>query len=210
MPGRLYQNFISHPISLLLDVMGDAKIQNVQSKYNRVVPHMKTDELRVSFENENMLGSLSLSMAASPRYLFVNVYGTEGTLRVDFLNRYVFLDKPMSKLPRVVGRSVMAMKQAKVLLGAGVKNAVQGVIGKYNLYEGNETLIRMFYKSILEGGRLPISPEEGVRSMEVMDEIWKKLPRENGRAQKAVVSKNGAQNGAKRTKRKREVTAAAK
>lgn len=180
MPGSLYQNFISHPISLLMDVMGDAAIQGVHAKYQRVVPHQPTDELKVTFANEQTLGLLNMSMAVSPRYLFVNVYGTGGTLKIDLLNKTVFVDKPMTKLPRVIGRSVMAFKYAKTLFGAAVRNTFAGVFGRYNMYQGNETLIRLFYKSILDDRPPPISPEEGLRSMEIMDEIWEKLAQSNG------------------------------
>lgn len=191
MPGALYQNFISHPIALLLDVMGGARVHGVQGKFNRIVPHMKTDELRVTFENESMLGMLSMSMAVSPRYLFVNVFGTAGTLKIDFLNKYVFLDKPAAKIPRVVSRSLSAMKQARIIFGSGMKNTVLGLLGKYNMYQGNETLIRLFYKSIIDGDPPPIAPEEGVRSMEVMDEIWGRLAESNGVSSMKKVSEKG-------------------
>ncbi len=180
MPGSLYQNFISHPISLLLDVMGDATVQAVQAKFHRIVPHMASDELRVTFENEKMGGLLNMSMAVSPRYLFVNIYGTDGTLRVDFLNKTVFLDKPSTKLPRVISRSLSSISQAKVLLGAALRNIFIGVLGKYNMYQGNETLIRLFYKSILDDSPLPISAEEGVRSVELMDDIWAQMVERKG------------------------------
>jgi len=180
MPGSLYQNFISHPISLLLDVMQEAEVQAVQAKYHRVVPHMPTDELRVNFENENMGGMLNLSMAVSPRYLFLNIYGTAGTLRVDFLNKTVFLDKPSTKLPRVISRSLSAAAHAKTLCAAAVRNVFAGVFGKYNMYQGNETLIRLFYKSILEDTPSPVSAEEGLRSVEIMDEIWAKMGERSG------------------------------
>ena len=203
LPGTLYQNFISHPISLLLDVMGEAQIENVQAKYNRIVPHMSTDELLVRLESESMLGTLSLSMAVSPRYLFLNVYGTGGTMRIDFLNRYLFIDKPVAKLPRVLSRSAMAIKHSKSLFGAAVRNSFVGLIGKYNLYQGNETLIRLFYKSILDDEPLPISPEEGVRSMELMDEIWTKLPLKNGLAAAKKISKNGTNRKTVRSRAKK-------
>jgi len=180
MPGSLYQNFIFHPISLLLDVIGKASIKSVQAKYNRIVPHMKTDELHVTFENNTMLGALSLSMAVSPKYFVLNVYGTRGTLRIDFLAKYLLLDKPMGKLPETLNRSVMALKHSKALFSAGLQIALMRVFGKYKLYQGNETLIRFFYKSILDETPMPIAPEEGVRSMELMDEIWKQLPHKNG------------------------------
>ncbi|MCH9007182.1 NAD-dependent epimerase/dehydratase family protein [candidate division KSB1 bacterium] len=182
MPGLLYQNFISHPISLLLDVMQDAAPKGVQTKFHRIVPHMKSDELRVTFENDEMMGMMHMSMAVSPRYLFVNIYGTGGTLRVDFLNKTVFLDKPNAKLPRVISRSLMSLAQARTLSGAAIRNIFAGLLGKYNMYQGNETLIRLFYKSILDGTPPPISAAEGLRSMEIMDEIWAQMAEKNGQA----------------------------
>ncbi len=180
LPGSLYQNFISHPISLLCDVLDDAAVQSVQAKFNRVVPHMSTDELRVTFENNDTMGLLHMSMAVSPRYLFMNIYGTAATLRVDFLNKTVFLEKPNSKLPRVISRSLTALSYAATILGAAVRNIVSGLFGKYNMYQGNETLIALFYKSILEDLPSPISAEEGLRSVEIMDEIWRRISPKNG------------------------------
>lgn len=180
MPGALYQNFISHPISLLLEAMEGAQVRSVHATFQRVVPHMPTDELRATFGNGAATGMLSMSMAVSPRYLFMNIYGTEGTLRVDFLNKTVFLDKPNSRLPRVIARSMMSFSQAKMLFWGGLKNLFAGVFGKYNLYQGNETLIRLFYKSIIEDTEPPILPEEGLRSMEIMDRIWAEMAQPNG------------------------------
>lgn len=201
MPGSLYQNFISHPISLLLDVMGEARVESVQSKFHRIVPHMPTDELRVTFENDDMVGLLSLSMAVSPRYLFVNIYGTAGTLRIDLLNKTVFLDKPSAKLPRVISRSMSSLSQAKVLLGAAVGNTLTGLVGRYNMYQGNETLIRLFYKSILEKTPEPISAEEALRSMEIMDEIWQKMA--DREAHDVTFVKDGTKSNGSKTVRTR-------
>ena len=180
LPGALHQNFISHPISLLLDVLGDAEVGQVHARYHRVVPHMKTDELYVTFDNADSHGLLRLSNAVAPRYLLLTVYGTEGTLRVDFLNRYLFLDRPLARVPRVIGRSVMAFKYGCTLLGSAVRNVAAGLSGRYNLYQGNETLIRLFYRSILLDEPPPVSGEEGLRSMEIMDRIWQNLPTGNG------------------------------
>lgn len=184
MPGSLYQNFISHPISLLMDVMDNAKVENVQATYHCIVPHQSSDELQVTFGNDQMSGLVKMSMAVSPRYLFVNVYGTAGTLRVDFLNKIIFVDNPGAKLPRVISRSLSSLSQAKTLIGGAVRNIASGLVGKYNMYQGNETLIRLFYLSIIENTPEPILPEEGLRSMEIMDEIWKKMNYSNGPALK--------------------------
>ncbi len=180
MPGSLYQNFISHPISLVQDLVDETQVSGVQSRFNRVVPHMENDELRVLFNGSQATGLINMSMAVSPRYFFLTVYGSEGTLKVDLLNKTVFLDKPSARLPRVIARSMMAFSQAKTLIAAGLRNLFAGIFGRYNLYQGNETLIRLFYKSILDSTPSPISADEGLRSMELMDKIWLKMPGGSG------------------------------
>ena len=207
LPGSLYQNFISHPISLLFDVMGAAEVQGVQARFNRVVPHMSSDELRVTFGNGEMLGMMHMSMAVSPRYLFMNIYGTAGSLKVDFLNKTVFVEKPNARLPRVISRSLTAVSYAVTLLVGAAKNIATGLLGKYNMYQGNETLIRLFYKSILENLPVPVSPKEGLRSMEVMDEIWRHLRPSNGRNTVAGPASQAATNGLKKRPSKRRSAA---
>ncbi len=203
LPGSLYQNFISHPISLLFDVMGDAAVGLVQARFHRVVPHMTSDELRVTFANEEMTGLMHMSMAVSPRYLFLNVYGTSGTLKVDLLNKTVFVEKASARLPRVISRSLTSFSYAGTMLAGGIRNIFTSLLGKYNMYQGNETLIRLFYKSIIEDSPVPVTPEEGLRSMEVMDEIWTNLPgKKDPEKPAARPRKNGVRsNGAKKPAR---------
>lgn len=183
LPGSLYQNMISHPISLLADVMGEVKNLKVAAGYARVVPHMPTDELRVLADNigpdgAGVVGVLSLSFAASPRYHFVNIYGTRGSLKIDLLNKYLFVDRPAAMLPKVLTRSLATLQHGLLLLGATLRNTANTLLRRYSLFEGNERLIRLFYRSILLDEPLPVSPQEGIQSMEIMDEIWRQLDRQ--------------------------------
>jgi len=175
LPGALYQDYLIHPLYLLMDVMEEVTRVRVSSKYVRVVPHMETDELRVVIEDQERFGILCLSTGVSPRYSFLNVYGTSGTLKIDFLNKYVFLDKSMSMLPKAISRVMMTLKQTKVLGCASFKNFVRLLSGRFSLTTGADRLIRLFYRSILLDEPVPVSGEEGVRSMEIMDAIWEQL-----------------------------------
>lgn len=182
MPGALYQDYISHPISLLTDIMGEVHTAKAVAKYFRVVPFMQTDELRVLVESDEIIGSLCVSLAVSPRYQFLRLYGTRGTLNVDLLNKYVYLDTVPGMLPKTIGRNLSNLKQGKTLLGAGIKNLTRFVFGGLNLFEGTERLIRLFYRSILLDEPVPVTAEEGLLSMQLMDEIWGQLKQQNGRS----------------------------
>jgi len=203
-PGELYQNYISHPVSLLTDVMGEVSAAKSVTTYHRVVPFMNSDELRVLVKNPSMSGMLAISLAVSPRYQFVKVYGTRGTLHVDILNQYYFVDSPSGALPKTIARNLSNFQRGLKLVSVGVGNLVRLVLGKFSLFDGTERMIRLFYRSILMDEPLPVSAEEGLQSMQLMDEIWRQIKPANGtmrsksmrvtKQRKAKIKVDGQQN----------------
>ena len=209
LPGSLYQNMISHPISLLTDVMGKVKEAKASTQYMHIVPHMQNDELRVLVEGEKMLGSIHMSLAITPRYHSVNIYGTKGTLKVDFLNKFIFHDKVVPMLPKVISRNMMIVKHAATLLFSTLRNAVNILRRKHSLFEGNERLIHLFYRSILLDEPVPISQEEALQSMEIMDEIWKQIDKKKTNETDLIrLNGNGRSKPKSPQPRKRKTTAA--
>ena len=184
-PGKLYQDYISHPISLFTDVLGDVSIVKAVTKYNRIVPFMESDELRVLLENNTATGMLSVSLAVSPRYQFVKIYGTQGTLHADLLSNCLFVETVSGVLPKTISRNLANFSKGFAFIGAGIRNLTRFMLGKLGLFDGTERMIRLFYRSILLDEPLPVTPEEGLLSMQLMDEIWKQIKSANG------VSRNG-------------------
>jgi len=198
-PGKLYQDYISHPISLLTDILGDVSIVKAVTKYNRIVPFMDSDELHVLLENKTTTGMLSVSLAVSPRYQFVKIYGTRGTLHADLLNNYLSVETVSGVLPKTINRNLTNFSKGFALIGAGVRNLTRFMLGKLGLFDGTERMIRLFYRSILLDEPLPVTPEEGLLSMQLMDEIWKQLKPANGasRSGLAVGKKSNRKKSAK-------------
>ncbi|MBN2104163.1 NAD-dependent epimerase/dehydratase family protein [bacterium] len=175
LPGGVYQNFISHPLSCVLDVMG--QIQNIQVKalYHKAIPYQDSDELRIQFDNGSAIGTLSLSMCTAPRSNFIRIYGEEGTIEIDFMSRVAFLNRDSGALPKVISRNLTARKKGKIYKKAGRNNLFNLITKKHGYFEGNEILIRLFYRSLIEGSPLPVTHENGLWSMEAMDAIWKQI-----------------------------------
>ena len=161
--------------SMLLIRLGDDLWVKAASGYMKIVPHMSSDELRVLIRSDQTLASLCMSLTASPRYDFVNIYGTKGTLKVDFLNKCIITDKDTSFLPAAINRSWMNVKTSCTLLSTSIRNTFDLVRGKYSQFDGVERVIQLFYESIITDRPVPVSPEEGLKSMEIMDEIWKQI-----------------------------------
>lgn len=175
LPGSLFQDFMPHPLSVVLDVMGSVNDVVVRARYNKIVPHMKVDELRIILENESILGTLSLSFGATPRHSFLNIYGTHGTVKVDFMTGTPFLYKDMGMLPKFISRNIMGIKNGRRLIKASRKNLFQAFSKKRLLLEGHENLIRLFYRSVLQNEALPVTHQNSLRTMEIMDQIWSQI-----------------------------------
>jgi len=175
LPGGLFQNMISHPISVVMDIVGMDWSVNAKAGYAKIVPHQSVDELRVLFKSGEIIGSLCLSLAVSPRHDFINIYGTRGTLKVDFTTRCVVVEKVMPLIPKVISRNLMSIKTSGTLLASTLKNAFDIIRGKYSQFDGVENLIRLFYLGLLEDKPMPVSAEEGLKSMEIMDKIWEQI-----------------------------------
>lgn len=175
LPGGLYQDYLPHAAYNFLDIMGAAEVRHVNARYLGGVQNVETDELKIFCENEKRSGMISVSMSVAPRRQYVTVYGTGGTMRIDFLNKVVFLDKEIGPLPKTVNRAISALKYGSAYRKAGIKNILSMRKVQQNLFEGTDRLIRLFYRSILVDEPSPVPFEEGMAVMRLMDSVWAQM-----------------------------------
>ena len=175
LPGSFYQNFMPHALYVMTEFMPSCGLRDVVASYAGNIPAIESDELKVTLQNEKALGLLSLSLSVSPRYQFVNVFGTKGSMKIDFLNKVIYLDKEINALPRMINRSLSALKYSAALSFAAMRNSTKLFQSDKFLFEGTERLIRLFYRSILLDEREPVPATEGLELMELMDQMWDKL-----------------------------------
>ena len=100
-------------------------------------------------------------------------------MTVDVLNKYVFVDASPGFIPKTIARNLSSVKYGIKLMSTGLGNLFRFVFGKLSLFDGTERLVRLFYRSILLDEPVPVSPEEGLHSMRLMDEIWQQLQSSN-------------------------------
>ena len=91
------------------------------------------------------------------------------------MNRCIIKEKAPPFIPKVIGRNIMSLKAANTLTISMIKNIVNLFSKKIGKFDGTDRIIELFYASILSNQAVPVSPEEGVFSMEFMDEIWKQI-----------------------------------
>ncbi|KPK46548.1 MAG: hypothetical protein AMJ77_05810 [Dehalococcoidia bacterium SM23_28_2] len=175
LPGGLYHNLLPHPLSVLLDIVGEPGEMVAMTRDMKVVPYQQSDELRVLMQAEKALGLLSLSLAASPRFQYLRVFGTKESLFVDVLNKVLICQHTGGPLPKAIGRGLNNFKQAWRMLAGTLRGTAQVLLGKWTPYEGTEILIREFYSAVHEGRPSPIPGQAGLQVMKAMDGIWAQL-----------------------------------
>lgn len=174
-PGGLYQNIAPHPLSVALEIMGKPSKIQAQARYGRVLPHQEHDELRIVLESERMGGLITVSLATSPRHQYLNVYGTKGTLFVDLLNKWVILQAQHKGVPKPISRALMNLSHGWSVIGGTLGGMVSLLRGKWDPYEGMHLLIREYYAALLDGRQPPVTEEEALAVMDVMDESWRQV-----------------------------------
>ena len=175
LPGGMYQNLAPHPLSLALDVLGPPDQVQAHARYGRVLPHASTDELRILLETPRAGGIATVSVAASPRFMYLNIFGTKMALFVDLLNKWIIPQRAARGIPRPISRAMMNLKHGRAVLGGTFGGALRILQRSWSEYEGMDLLIREFYASLQEKRPPPVTAEEGLRVMEVMDDVWARL-----------------------------------
>ena len=179
LPGSLYHDFLTHPFYILLDFMEKPMIREVITRQVGGIPFMDTDELRVFVENDRCDGQVTLSLSTFPRFHFTDVYGTNGSMRVDFLNNLVFYEGDSGMLPESIGLMFTNLQKSRRLSWFSVKNTVNLMRGKFHLFNGMERLIKLFYRSILCDEPSPVPGEEALVLVGHTDEVWKRMHRKS-------------------------------
>ena len=175
-PGGLYQNIAPHPLSVALDVLGPIADIRADAQPSRVVPHQPTDELRLHLKTAKAAGMITVSIAASPREQYMTVVGTRTRLTVDFLNKWLIAEGVVPRIPKAISRALMNLRHGSAVLGGTVGGMVKYLRGNWTPYDGLAVLVREYYAALQERRPPPVSAEEALRTMEIMDEAWKQLP----------------------------------
>ena len=175
LPGGLFQNLAPHPISLAVEVLGNPSKVLAHGRSGRVLPHQRVDEMRILLETPRASGLVTVSLAASPRFHYLNIFGTRGALFVDLLNKWVVPQIPAKGIPKPISRAMMNLKHGWRVLTRTFSGTVKVVCRRWTPYDGLGILIKEYYAAIQERRRPPVSLSDAIAVMEIMDETWKQL-----------------------------------
>jgi predicted dehydrogenase len=174
LPGGIFQNLAPHPVYLLLAFLEPPKRVHAVAQKTGRVPTAFADELRVLVTAENGLGCFMVSLSIQPFMKYLNLYGTEGAIRVSLTTNSLTILKNRD-LPRAVARGMRGIDEAAQLVTGTVTNAVKVATGRLRSYPGLGVLIREFYRSIEEDRPAPVDAEAGREVVRILDLVWEQI-----------------------------------
>lgn len=174
LPYGLYQDFLAHPLYVLLDLIGKPREVHVVQQAHGALPRAMPDEVRILLEGEKAVGTVTLSFVAKPHLHFLRIYGSQMMVEVDF-NTMTTVTHPVSSLPKAMARATYNLSTSTQLFTNTVVNAFRFLTGSLKPYQGMKLLIHRFYESIQNGREIPITKDQALLVLGTMDGIGREL-----------------------------------
>lgn len=174
LPGGVYHDFMAHPLYVMLEYTGKPKEIKVMKKSHELLPQNMPDELKIVIDGERAFGTLTFSFAARPYLHFVRIYGNKMMVEVD-INTMTIVTHPVSSLPKAAQKATYNLSESWQLFKSTTINVINFVRGKLKPYQGMKILIHRFYDSLQGKGDFPVTRQQALLVIEVMDEIWRQL-----------------------------------
>jgi predicted dehydrogenase len=176
LPGKLFQNMMDHIFNRIVPFLPSSppEIHAYAYKRRQTVANNATDdlldELRVYLRSGGVSAYGTLCSHARPVANTLKVYGTKGTIEVDFNLRTV-IQAGSQRYPSAIGRLLPPFQMARQYFRQGQRNLGAFRRSEFQFFAGMTTLLELFYQAIRTGGPLPISYDEILSVARVMDEV---------------------------------------
>jgi predicted dehydrogenase/nucleoside-diphosphate-sugar epimerase len=174
LPGGVFHDFMAHPLYVMLPFVGKPQDVQVMEKTFGELPQNLSDELRILIKGDKAFGVLTFSFAAKPHHHFVKIYGTKMMIQVNF-DTMTTTTHPVSHLPKAAQKATYNLSESWQLALNTLENVWNFGTGKLRPYQGMKILIHRFYDAIQNNTALPVSRQEALSVLEVMDRIWPQI-----------------------------------
>lgn len=179
LPGGIYHEAAPHPVYLQMEFLNTLHVVSAQAKKTGGDLPTPSDELRVLFNGESGLGSLSISSSAEPYLVYLNIFGSVMSLQVNLVTNTLI--KHRIDGLGLISKALVNIDHSLQLMSKTVINSILVLLGRMTL--GHGVLIDKFYESIRRGTDPPVTGEDGRAVVAVLDQIWAKLDKTHARGE---------------------------
>jgi predicted dehydrogenase len=185
LPGGLAQNNLSHPLSLVLPLLGGTATgvraigRRLRAERFGDVRDAFHDELRVLLEGPRATAAVQFSCRARPAQLSLTVYGTRRTALVS-LDARTLRVVDGSRMPGPFAKVDWARRDAAEAGRELVRRTRDLAFARLHYFEGLRALLGAFYAAVAGDAPPPIPLADARATAEVMDRTFADCRRGDG------------------------------
>ncbi len=175
LPGGVFFEFLPHPIYLLQSFLKNAQPVHISSRKVGNIKWIAKDELRVSVEASNGLGSILASCNSLIHGDTLDIIGTKTALRVDLWGRTLLAYRPHTESSISVGLSNLHLgMQLFKTIGTTASTFVNAIRNPVRM-SAHYAFISRFVDSLLNETESPTTGEDGRKTVEMLTTICRQI-----------------------------------
>ncbi|MGB6838285.1 MAG: Gfo/Idh/MocA family oxidoreductase [Dehalococcoidia bacterium] len=170
LPGGLFFDESPHMIYLLRRFLGDLSVAQAWAEAAPPGMDQRLDRVEARLQNSEHSAHLNMSFRSPISEWLVAVVGTQRVLVVDVFRDILAVQKPDG----AHGSADVLKSSSRLFLQGLMGFATSGALfATKRLLYGHETLVRRFIDAVVDGGAVPVAPEEGMAVVQTMESILK-------------------------------------
>jgi predicted dehydrogenase len=164
LPGGALQNFVTHPVSLVLPFLGACT--GVCAWRRRVnARSLGDDELRAILAADDACAVVAVTSNTRPPAFVLRIAGTAASVEVDVYNRLLELRRDRGVTTELLRTGVKRARSSAQLVGRRLG-------GRRDEFQGLGRLLEAFYAAVRGVGPVPISSAEMDAVNDVVDRVF--------------------------------------
>lgn len=169
LPGGVFQEVMPHLVYVTAALMGRLEPLAVSVAGGDAG---QASELALLLAGERGPATMSLSLRSNPVRKLIRVNGSRGSLEIDLATSV--LVHTASQVDGTVARALVNLATAGQIVAGTAANALRTALRR--LPRGHETLIARFYAALRDHAPPPVSGQDGLATVAVLDQIWSLPP----------------------------------
>ncbi len=166
----ILDNLMAHPLYLATHFLAHPGAAQVHAYNLNRVSEAGVEEVRVMIPSREAAAEVCLTLNAHPERNRVEIMGTDGRIVVDLLGMSLQVTR-RSGLPSIVSRFGGDLGTAKQLVVSTGATILGMATGRIKRYPGVRRLVAAFYGALREGAATPVSIEDGILNVTLLDGI---------------------------------------
>jgi predicted dehydrogenase len=171
LPGGAIGETGPHAVYMSLTFLKNVKDVNICARKQSDYPWVSYDDYSIELVGENLTSSIYVSHAGDCNASEVDLFGTEGIIKMDLQSMILTHHKREHLKPTSVASSSMSVA-GQTITGL-ISNVFNVCFGRTML--GHDIMIEKFVESIIDNKPVPVTPEEGRETIRLMEKIVGKL-----------------------------------